>query len=110
VYIALAGKSAGADAVLAWPAATVSPLAPETAVELLWQDRLAAMTDPKNERAALAKEYAATACAITAAAEKGWVSDVVEPAETREKLMAYLNMLAGKRVTHLPRKHANIRL
>ncbi len=110
VYIALAGKSAGADAVLAWPAATVSPLAPETAVELLWQDRLAAMTDPATERAALAKEYAATECAVTTAAEKGWVSDVVEPAETRDKLIAYLTMLAGKRVTHLPRKHANIRL
>ncbi|MBE6768109.1 MAG: carboxyl transferase [Ruminococcaceae bacterium] len=110
VYIALAGKSAGADAVLAWPAATISPLAPETAVELLWQDRLAAMTDPATERAALAKEYAATECAVAAAAEKGWVSDVVEPAETREKLIAYLTMLAGKRVTHLPRKHANIRL
>ncbi len=110
VYIALAGKSAGADAVLAWPDATVSPLAPETAIELLWQDRLTAMTDPLTERAALAKEYAATECAITAAAEKGWVSDVVEPTETRDKLVAYLGMLAGKRVSHLPRKHANIRL
>ncbi len=110
VYIALAGKSAGADAVLAWQAATVSPLAPETAVELLWQDRLAAMKDPKTERTALVQEYAATACAVTAAAENGWVSDVVEPSETRDKLVAYLTMLAGKRVTHLPRKHANIRL
>lgn len=110
VYIALAGKSAGADAVLAWADATVSPLAPETAVELLWQDHLQAMTDPKNDRAALAKEYAATECAVTAAAEKGWVTDVVTPAETREKLIAFLNMMAGKRVTHMPRKHANIRL
>lgn len=110
VYIALAGKSAGADAVLAWENATISPLAPETAVELLWQDRLKEMTDPKTERAALAKEYAATECAVKAAAEKGWVTDVVAPAETREKLIAFLTMLAGKRVTHMPRKHANIRL
>lgn len=110
VYIALAGKSAGADAVLAWEDAAISPLAPETAVELLWQDRLQAMTDPKTERAALAKEYAATECAVTAAAEKGWVTDVIAPAETREKLIAFLTVLAGKRVTHMPRKHANIRL
>lgn len=110
VYIALAGKHAGADAVLAWPGAAISPLAPETAVELFWQDRLQAMTDPQKDRPALAAEYAKTECAPEAAAEKGWVSDVVTPAETRENLIALLNMMAGKRVTHLPRKHANILL
>lgn len=110
VYIALAGKRAGADAVLAWPGAAISPLKPETAVELFWQDRLKEMKDPATERAALAKEYAASECAPQQAAEQGWVSDVVEPAETREKVMAYLNMMAGKRATHLPRKHANLQL
>lgn len=110
VYIALAGKRAGADAVLAWPTAAIAPLKPETAVELFWQDRLQAMKDPATERAALAKEYATSECAPQAAAAQGWVSDVVAPAETREQVMAYLNMLAGKRATHLPRKHANIQL
>ena len=59
VYIAVAGKLAGADAVLAWPQAVISPLAPETAVQILWRDRLAAMQDPTADREALAAEYAA---------------------------------------------------
>lgn len=110
VYIALAGKSAGADAVLAWPGAVISPLAPETAVELLWQDRLKAMTDPVKDRPALAAEYAAAECNPEAAAAKGILTDLTEPAATRQALVGYLAMLAGKRVTHLPRKHANIQL
>lgn len=108
VYIAVAGKSAGADAVLAWPDAAISSLAPETAVELLWQDRLKAMTDPASDRPALVKEYTETECAPEGAAAHGYVTDLCDPAETRDKLIGYLNMMAGKRVTHLPRKHANI--
>lgn len=110
VYVALAGKNTGADAVLAWTDAAISPLAPAAAVELFWQDRLKAMKDPATERAALAREYAASECSAQAAAEQGLVSDVVAPAETRERVIAYLNMMAGKRATHLPRKHANLQL
>ena len=110
VYIALAGKNAGADAVLAWPGTVISPLAPETAVELLWQDKLKAMTDPLHDRPALAAEYAATQCDPATAAAKGILTDLTEPAATRQALIGYLNMLAGKRVTHLPRKHANLQL
>ena len=110
VYIALAGKKSGADAVLAWNTATISPLAPETAVEIFWQDRLKAMKNPESERAALAREDTTSECAPQTAAEKGWVTDVVAPSETRDKLIAFMNMMAGKRVTHMPRKHANIQL
>ena len=62
VYIAVAGKTVGSDAVLAWPTAAISPLAPKTAVQLLWTDRLAAMTDPDKERDALTAEYAENEC------------------------------------------------
>lgn len=110
VYIALAGKSAGADAVLSWPQAVISPLAPATAVELLWKDRLQAMTDPAKDREALVKEYAETVCSPQAAAKAGLVTDLVQPEQTRRRVIECLTMLGGKRVTHLPRKHANIQL
>lgn len=110
VYIAVAGKKAGADAVLAWPTAVISPLAPETAIHILWQDRLAEMTDPTTERAKLAEEYAQTECSPLSAAAAGFVTDVVEPAETKSKLIAMLDMLSGKRVSRLPKKHSNIQL
>lgn len=110
VYIAVAGKSAGADVVLAWPDAVISSLAPETAVHILWKDRLAAMTDPIVQRAALAEEYAATAASPLEAAAGGFVTDVVVPAETKAKIVALLDMLSGKRVSRLPKKHSNILL
>lgn len=110
VYVAAAGKKTGADAVLAWPEAAVSALAPETAVELFWADRLTEMTDPATQRAQLAEEYRITECSPLSAAAVGCVTDVIDPAETKAKLAALLEMLAGKRVSRLPKKHANIQL
>ncbi|MGN0171382.1 MAG: carboxyl transferase domain-containing protein [Acutalibacteraceae bacterium] len=110
VYIALAGKRAGADAVLAWPTASVGALAPETAICIEWADRLAAMTDPTTERAKLVKEYADTMYSPLAAAAAGYVTDVVTAEETKARLTGLLDMLSGKRVTKLPKKHTNIQL
>ena len=110
VYIAVAGKAAGADAVLAWQEASVSPLKPETAIHVLWKDRLAEMADPKTDRAALAEEYRTTCCNAQLAAEQGAVTDVIAPEQTRTVVSAFFDMLAGKRVSKLPKKHANIRL
>lgn len=110
VYIAVAGKTVGSDAVLAWPTATISALAPETAVQLLWTDRLAAMADPTKERDALTAEYAETECSPMSAAAGGFVTDVIAPTETKERLIAFLEMFASKRISKLPRKHANNQL
>ena len=110
VYIAVAGKTVGADAVLAWPTAVISSLAPETAVQLLWTDKLAAMTDPDKERAALVAEYAEEECSPLSAAAGGFVTDVVAPADTKQRLIAFMEMFASKRISKLPRKHANNQL
>lgn len=110
VYIAAAGRNAGADVVLAWPAAVISPVAPETAIHVLWKDRLAEMQNPAEDRAKLADEYAQTVCSPLEAAAAGYITDVVTPAETRGKLIAVLEMLAGKRVSRLPKKHSDIQL
>lgn len=110
VYIAVAGKSAGADVVLAWPTAVISPLAPETAIHILWRDRLAAMADPMKDRTALAEEYAETVGSPLEAAAAGYVTDVMAPEQTKEKLIGMLDMLSGKRVSRLPKKHSNILL
>lgn len=110
VYIAAAGKQTGADAVLAWPEAAIAPLAPETAIEIFWTDKLAAMADPANDRAKLAEEYKKTECSPIDAAAAGCVTDVIDPSETKAKLSALFEMLAGKRVSRLPKKHTNIQL
>lgn len=110
VYIAAAGKTAGADMVFAWPTAVISSIAPEAAIHILWKDRLAAMANPTEDRQKLAAEYAETECSPLAAAAAGYVSDVIAPADTKAKLAATLEMLSGKRVSRLPKKHSNIQL
>lgn len=109
-YMALAGKSAGADVVFAWPQAVVSAMKPEAAVEVLWNDKLAQMKDPLKERAQLVQEYKDTEATPFDAAEAGYIENVIEPAETRANVVAALDMLAGKRVATLPRKHSNMPL
>ncbi len=109
-FIALAGRAANADVTLAWPSAVISSLKPEAAVSILWNDKLAAMKNPLADRAALVKEYMDTEAAPFQAAAAGYIDGVIAPAETRERLFAALDMLAGKRVTRLPKKHSNIQL
>lgn len=107
VYMALAGAAAGVDVAYAWPTASISALNPTTAAVLLWSDKLKGSSDPAADREKLIAEYKdQEACPFKAAGD-GFVQDVIEPGETRLKLYAALDMLAGKRVTRLPKKHAN---
>lgn len=110
VYIAVAGRGANADVTLAWPCAVVSPLAPETGAMFAWNDKLAGSNNPVEDRKKLIAEYAKTECTPFKAAADGLIEDIIEPAETRSKVVATLDMLAGKRVSRLPKKHANIQL
>jgi acetyl-CoA carboxylase carboxyltransferase component len=107
-YISVAGKASGADIVLAWPTAVILPLAPQTAIHIFWKDRLAKMSDPTEDRKRLAEEYARENGDAIMAAADGTVSDVIPPAETKGRLIALLDMLSGKRVSRLPKKHSNI--
>ena len=107
VYMALAGAAAGVDVAYAWPTASISALNPTTAAVMLWSDKLKGSSNPTADRANLIAEYKdQEACPFKAAGD-GFVQDVIEPSETRLKLYAALDMLAGKRVTRLPKKHAN---
>ena len=107
VYMALAGAAAGVDVAYAWPTASISDLNPTTAAVMLWSEKLKGSSNPTADRAKLIAEYKdQEACPFKAAGD-GFVQDVIEPSETRLKLYAALDMLAGKRVTRLPKKHAN---
>ena len=105
-YIALAGRGANADYAIAWPNAVISALSPATAVAFMKGAQITA----EKDRAAVEAEYAATEAGALAAAAKGHIDDVVDPSETRGALITALDMLAGKRVSTLPKKHGNIPL
>ena len=110
VYIAVAGRGANADITLAWPDAVVSPLAPATACMFTCSDQLAGSADPVHEREKLIADYAKNECTPFKAAAEGFIEDIVLPEETRAKVLGALDMLAGKRVQRLAKKHANIQL
>ena len=110
LYIAVAGRGANADVVMAWPDAVVSPLAPETAAMILWSDKLKDSQNPIADRAQLIEEFKETECSPFVADADCYISDIIDPADTRAKLFAALDMLAGKRVSTLPKKHANIQI
>ena len=110
VYIAVAGRGANADVTMAWPCAVVSPLAPETGAMFAWNEKLAGSENPVEDRKKLIEEYAKTECTPFKAAADGFIEDVIDPSETRAKVIAALDMLVGKRVSRLPKKHANIQL
>ncbi len=96
---------------MAWANAVVCPLAPQTAAMFLWSDRLKKSGNTKEARNKLIEEYKATeATPFAAAAEKVFIEDIIDPAETRVKVIANLEMLEGKRVSRLPKKHSNIQI
>lgn len=95
-----------ADVKLAWPTAVISALAPATAVEFFWHDRLKGVENTAAARAALEEEYADTEASAFSAANASMVDDVIAPDATRGALITALDALASKRVQRLAKKHS----
>lgn len=108
VFAAVAGNSSNSDFTYAYPKAVIAPLAPVTAVEFMWHDKLKNASDLAAERNKLAKEYEETLASAQTAAENGYIDDIIEPEQTRNVLISALDILSGKRVQKLPKKHNNI--
>jgi len=98
--------TAGADITLAWPTGVISALAPETYVEFVSHDKLVGTENLKADRKKLAEEYIDEEAGAFKAAENGFVDNVIAPADTRAELLKALEMLEGKRVSALPKKHS----
>lgn len=99
------------DLTLCWDTGSISVLKPQTAVEILWKDRLKGDgLDFKEKRENLVKEYIKREANAFKACEAGLVNDVISPNETRNKLNSALEFLENKRDRNLPKKHANINI
>lgn len=107
-FIALAGKDISSDFTYIWESACVSPLAPLSAVEFLWHDKLKGAADVNAKRNELAEEYKATLASAESAAASGAVDETISASSTREAIISALDILSSKRVTKLPKKHNNI--
>jgi acetyl-CoA carboxylase carboxyltransferase component len=109
-YVVMNSKSIGADLAFAWPTAELAVMGPQGAVEIVYRRELQQAADPVARRAELVQEYTDKYASPYGAAERGYVDDVIDPAETRQKLVAGLRMLATKREELPRRKHGNVPL
>ncbi len=109
-YVVMNSKSIGADLAFAWPTAELAVMGPQGAVEIVYRRELQQAADPVARRAELVEQYTERYANPYAAAERGYVDDVIDPAETRRKLVHGLRMLATKREELPRRKHGNVPL
>jgi acetyl-CoA/propionyl-CoA carboxylase carboxyl transferase subunit len=111
-YDVMCSKHIGGDLNLAWPMAEIAVMGAEGAVNILFHREISQA--PESERAAvrerLTKEYRAEFLNPYLAAERGYLDDVIDPAETRARLVAGLRLLRSKREERPPKKHGNIPL
>jgi propionyl-CoA carboxylase beta chain len=109
-YDVMASKHLGADFNFAWPTAEVAVMGPEGAVNIIYRRDIAKSPTPDERRARLIADYKAHFANPYAAAERGYIDDVIVPHETRPRLIAALAMLLTKREPGPARKHGNIPL
>jgi acetyl-CoA carboxylase carboxyltransferase component len=109
-YVVMNSKSIGADLAFAWPSAELAVMGPQGAVEIVYRRELQQAADPVARRAELVAEYSEKYANPYAAAERGYIDDVIDPADTRLKIAAGLAMLRSKREDLPRRKHGNVPL
>ncbi|API90480.1 putative propionyl-CoA carboxylase beta chain [Virgibacillus pantothenticus] len=109
-YVALSSKSIGADIVFAWPNAEIAVMGAEGAVSILYTKELTESKDPISLMKEKISTYKKRFATPYEAAELGLVDDVIDPRETRGKIIAALEMLKYKHVVSPVKKHGNIPL
>jgi len=109
-YVVMDSKSIGSDLSFAWPSAELAVMGPQGAVEIVYRRELQQAADPVARRAELVAEYSEKYANPYAAAERGFVDDVIDPTETRRKVVAGLRVLRSKREDLPQRKHGNVPL
>ena len=109
-YVVMDSKSVGSDISLAWPSAELAVMGPQGAVEILYRRDLQNAADPVARRDELITEYTERYANPYAAAERGYVDDVIDPVDTRRKVVAGFRMLRTKREELPKRKHGNVPL
>ena len=109
-YCVMSSKHIRGDINYAWPSAEIAVMGPEGAVNIIARNEIAQADDPEETRARLIQEYREQFASPYVAASLGYLDDVIEPHETRPRLINALHMLENKRDTNPPKKHGNMPL
>jgi acetyl-CoA carboxylase carboxyltransferase component len=109
-YCVMNSKHIRADLNFAWPTAEIAVMGPDAAVNIIYRRELAEADDPVAEKARLVEEYREHFANPYIAARMGYIDNIIEPSQTRPRLINALHMLQNKRDQNPPKKHGNIPL
>ncbi len=109
-YVVMDSKGIGSDLSFAWPSAELAVMGPEGATDIVYRREIQSAADPAARRTELIEEYKERFANPWIAAERGYVDDVIDPADTRRKVIAGFEMLRSKREELPKRKHGNVPL
>ena len=109
-YCVMGSKHIRTDINFAWPSAEIAVMGPEGAVDILYRRELAEASDKGSARSSRVTELENKFASPYVAAERGFIDEVIEPSQTRPKLIRALALLENKRDTNPPKKHGNIPL
>jgi propionyl-CoA carboxylase beta chain len=109
-YIVMSSKHLRADINLAWPSAEIAVMGPEGAVNVIYREEISQAEDPQKRRQNLITDYKERFTNPYIAASRGFIDDVIDPAETRPRIIQALAMLQDKRDSLPAKKHGNMPL
>jgi acetyl-CoA carboxylase carboxyltransferase component len=109
-YVVMSSKHIRGDISYAWPSAEIAVMGPEGAVNIIFRKEIAASEDQDAERDRLGMEYREQVAHPYVAASRGYIDDIIEPRETRPRLIEALEVLQNKTDRNPPKKHGNIPL
>ncbi|MBW2372845.1 MAG: methylmalonyl-CoA carboxyltransferase, partial [Deltaproteobacteria bacterium] len=109
-YVVMSSKHIRADVNLAYPTAELAVMGPDGAVNIVFRNELRDAGDPVARKSELVEDYRENFASPYKAAELGYIDEVIQPEETRPRIIQSLEMLSTKRDTNPPKKHGNIPL
>jgi propionyl-CoA carboxylase beta chain len=109
-YDVMSSKHIRGDVNLAWPSAEIAVMGPEGAVNIIFRKELGQSEDPAKRKAELVEEYRQKFANPYISASRGYIDDVIEPRETRPRLINAMEMLGNKRDANPAKKHGCIPL
>lgn len=109
-YDVMSSKHIRGDVNLAWPSAEIAVMGPDGAVSIIFRKEINQADDPEKRKTELAADYRAKFANPYIAASRGYIDDIIQPRETRPRLINALEMLANKRDSNPPKKHGCIPL
>jgi len=109
-YDVMGSKHLRADVNLAWPSAEIAVMGPDGAVNIIFRREIEAADDAEAKRKELVEQYRQQFANPYVTASRGFIDDVIEPRDTRLKIIRALEMLQNKTDSNPPKKHGNIPL